>query len=94
MKRYENAVRVLNHCGAEVGLDSSIMNLICKEKEIEYDSLSSLMRTTVEDEAKERYLALSFILALDRNRYGALNLISSSPGLSPTPHGAGLVDGV
>ena len=30
------------------------------------------MRTTVEGEAKERYLALSFILALDKNRYGSL----------------------
>ena len=58
--------------GGEVALDPGVVKSILEERNVEMADLTQEERVELEKEAREKYLAVAFILGADRSRFGRL----------------------
>jgi hypothetical protein len=67
---FVNTVKVIKHCGGDIGTDQSLVNEMLGGRDRAIASDASI--ADAERLAKEKYLACAFILGADKTRYGRL----------------------
>jgi hypothetical protein len=72
LEQYQNIIDVIQQVGGSVGKSEGLVQAYAKTKGVDTKTMSDKERTALEQEAYDRYLATSFILASDRSRYGRL----------------------
>ena len=72
MERFQNLVDVIEYSGGCIGMHPGILKALFIEKQIDRSRLSDIEREEIEKEAQGRYLAMTFILNSDRNKYGKM----------------------
>jgi len=72
MDRYENGVQVIKHIGGKLPVYDSLVDADLKTRGLERDSATAAEVEKSEETARERQLAMGYILGCDRVRYGKL----------------------
>ena len=72
MERFQNLVDVIEYSDGSIGMHPGILKALFIEKQIDRSRLSDIEREEIEKEAQGRYLAMTFILNCDRNKYGKM----------------------
>jgi hypothetical protein len=71
MEQFQNTVDVIEHSGGSIGHDPGVLKKLADDRGIVTAGLSEDERTKLKKDAQSQNLAASFILNLDRTRYGA-----------------------
>ena len=67
-EKYQKNVQVLEQCGATIGNETGVGNMVCKELQIRVDTNDADKPKTVVTKTKDRILAIGFILGSDKGR--------------------------
>ena len=71
-EKYQNNLQVLEQCGATIGNDTGVRNMVCKELQIDVNTNDSDERKIVVTKTKDRILAIGFILGANKGRYSGM----------------------
>jgi len=69
---FVNMVTVNESIGNNIGTDEGMLMHVMKIQNVNYDTATSAQRKAAADVARQRYLAVAMLYALDKTRYGGL----------------------
>ena len=68
LEKFQNFVEVIEHCGGSIGTDLGAVEQVLGELSLTRDTATQDEITAAVESAKERYLAVAFILGSERSR--------------------------
>ena len=72
LEKFQNFVEVIEHCGGSIGTDLGAVEQVLDELSLTRDTATQDEITAAVESAKERYLAVAFILGSDRSRFSGV----------------------
>ena len=72
LEQFINMVDVVEAIGGNIGLHEAVLTEVAIKDGIDLKIITNAQRDALSKTAKEKYLAMSFMLGADRTRYGRL----------------------
>jgi hypothetical protein len=74
LEKFQNSVEVIEHCGGDFGIDTGLIDatFATTNPAVTRDTTTPPMVKAAEKNAREQYLACTFLLGSDRKQYGKL----------------------
>lgn len=72
LEHFQNLVEVIEHTGGTIGYHNGMIAEVAKENNVTFENVTPAQLLIFREKAKERFLAVSFLLNADRSRFGRL----------------------